>query len=237
MTPEELYFAIKKEYARLKDAPETNDLPYILSSILKVHGMVHPKEVSLSPESTIADYVLNYMLKDDHKMKLVPRMDCEVDLNFAGTDMVPLCWHFWHTYRIEDLVSNILIADGKQVFDEEFRKRMNAPITDTGNALELEECIGFAQQINVDALKDYMLAVGKQTRRIVSELSLADLNRKPSKKQLDRIMEEGGLTSDRRSAWLIDFWGGLTVFEMALTPLTDHHMMHLPPCLNHLPIL
>ena len=30
--------------------------------------------------------------------------------------MVPLCWQFWHTYRIEDLVSNILMADQDQIF-------------------------------------------------------------------------------------------------------------------------
>ena len=32
--------------------------------------------------------------------------------------------------------------------------------------------------------------------------------------------------------WLLDHWGGLTVSGMILTPLTDHHMMHLPPCLD-----
>ena len=237
MTVQELYTPISKEYALLKNALETNDLQYILESAFKVHAMVHPKAISESPEKTIADYVLDYMLKGDNKTKLVPRMDCGIDLNRAGTDKVPLCWHFWHTYRIEDLVSNILIADVKQIFDSEFRKRMNATITDTGNALELDEALLFGKELNVTALKEYMLAVGKNTRKIIAKLSLEDLHKKASKRQLERIFEEGGLTSDKRSAWLIDYWGGLTVFEMILTPFTDHHMMHLPPCLNNLPIL
>lgn len=63
------------------------------------------------------------------------------------------------------------------------------------------------------------------------------LQQKPLEKQLDRIVDAGGLTLDKRSIWLLDYWGGLTVSEMILTPLTDHHMMHLPPCLDHLPIL
>lgn len=237
MTAQDLYTPISKEYALLKNALETNDLSYILELTLKVHAMVHPKAISGLTEKTIADYVADYMLKGDNKTKLVSRMDCGIDLNWAGTDKVPLCWHFWHTYRIEDLVSNILVADDKQVFNDEYRKRMNAPITDTGNALELDEVVSFGKALNVTALKEYMLAVGKNTRKILAKLSLEDLHKKATKRQLERIFEEDGLTSDKRSAWLIDYWGGLTVFEMILTPFTDHHMMHLPPCLNNLPIL
>ena len=51
-----------------------------------------------------------------------------------------------------------------------------------------------------------------------------------------RILEEGGVTTDFRSVWLLVFWGRLTRGGMILTPLTGHHMMHLPACLNHLPI-
>ena len=52
-----------------------------------------------------------------------------------------------------------------------------------------------------------------------------------------RILEENGVTTDFRSVWLLVFWGRLTRGGMILTPITDHHMMHLPPCLNNLPIL
>lgn len=237
MTPQDLYTPIGKEYELLKQSIDTKDLSYILSLALKVHALVHPKEISQSNENTIADYVLEYMLKGDNKTLLVPRMDCGVDLNWAGTDRVPMCWHFWHTYRIEDLVSNILVADCNQIFNDEYRKSINASIIDTGNALEFDEAVSFGKAINVAALKDYMFAVGKNTRKIISRLTLKDLQKKAEKHQLQRIFDEGGLTDDKRSKWLIDYWGGLTVFEMILTPFTDHHMMHLPPCLNNLPIL
>lgn len=156
-------------------------------------------EVSGRTEKTIADYVLDYMLKGNQSV-LVPREDYDVDLRFAGTRMVPLCWQFWHTYRIEDLVSNILMADQEQIFDDAWQRKIGACITDTGNALEQIQSMVPAERVM-------------------------------------RILEVGGVTTDFRSVWLLVFWGRLTMGGMILTPMTDHHMMHLPPCLNNLPIL
>lgn len=169
--------------------------------------------------------------------ELVPREDYDVDLHYAGTRTVPLCWQFWHTYRIEDLVSNILMANQNQIFNEEWQRKIDSPITDTGNALELDEAIAFGKEINVEALHEYMLAVGKNTRNILGNLTLVQINSMVPEEWVMRILEEGGVTTDFRSVWLLVFWGRLTMGGMILTPMTDHHMMHLPPCLNNLPIL
>lgn len=237
MTNEDLYKPIREKYAELKSALEGKDLQHMINLTLDVHAMVHPGMISGQTEKTIADYVVDYMLDDDHKELFVPRMECEIDLNYAGTDMVPMCWHFWHTYRIEDLVSNLLIAEQEQIYNQEWHQKINSPITDTGNALEHSEIVSFGEKINVKALYEYMIEVGKNTREIISKLTLEQICRKASAEQLERIVKEGGLTADKRSIWLIGYWGSLTVGGMILTPLTDHHMMHLPPCLNHLPIL
>lgn len=237
MTKEDLYAPIREKYRNLQNALENSDLQHIIELTLEVHGMVHPRLVSGINEKTIADYVLDFMLQSNNKEILVPRMHCEISLDWAGTDVVPMCWQFWHTYRIEDLVSNFLIADKNQIFDKEWQKRMNSPITDTGNAVEPEEAASFGKMINVEALYEYMVEVSRNTREIIANLTIDQLQQKPSKEQLDCIMNAGGLTSDKRSMWLLDYWGGLTVSGMILTPLTDHHMMHLPPCLEQLPII
>ncbi len=52
-----------------------------------------------------------------------------------------------------------------------------------------------------------------------------------------RILEVGGVTTDFRSVWLLVFWGRLTRAGMILTPMTYHHMMHLPACIDHLSII
>lgn len=237
MIKEDLYDPIREKYHNLKDVLKTRDLQHIIELTLEVHAMVHPRLVSDISKKTISDYVIDFMLTDNNKEMLVPRMDCEISLDWAGTDVVPMCWQVWHTYRIEDLVSNYLIANKSQIFNKEWQKRINSPIIDTGNAIESEEAISFGKMINVKALYEYIMEVSKNTREIIGNLTIEQLQQKPSKKQLDCIIDVGGLTSDKRSIWLLDYWGGLTVAGMILTPLTDHHMMHLPPCLEHLPIL
>lgn len=236
MTKEELFEPITKKYNELKLALQGTDIDKIRELTLEVHAMVHPAEISGRTEKTIADYVLDYMLRGNQN-ELVPREDYDVDLHYAGTRTVPLCWQFWHTYRIEDLVSNILMANQNQIFNEEWQRKIGSPITDTGNALELDEAIAFGKEINVEALHEYMLTVGKNTRSILGNLTLVQINSMVPEEWVMRILEEGGVTTDFRSVWLLVFWGRLTMGGMILTPMTDHHMMHLPPCLNNLPIL
>lgn len=237
MTKEDFYAPIREKYHNLKDILESRDLQHIIELTLEVHAMVHPRLASGLNEKTISDYVLDYMIQNNNKEMLVPRMNCEISLDWAGTDMVPICWQIWHTYRIEDLVSNFLIANKNQIFNKEWQKRIHSPITDTGNALESTEAIAFGKALNVKALYEYTVEVSRNTREIITNLTIEQLQQKPLKEQLDSIMNVGGLTSDKRSVWLLNYWGELTVSGMILTPLTDHHMMHLPPCLDYIPIL
>lgn len=129
------------------------------------------------------------------------------------------------------------MANQNQLFDDEWQKRIGTNITDTGNALELDEAITFAKGIHVEALREYMIAVGKNTRKILESLTLEQIKSMVPEEWVMRILEEGGVTTDIRSVWLLVFWGRLTRGGMILIPMTGHHMMHLPPCLDHLPIL
>lgn len=236
MTKEALYTPIWEKYEELKVALEGTDIDRIRELTLEVHAMVHPAEVSGRSEKTIADYVFDYMRKGNQNT-LVPREDYDVDLHYAGTRTVPMCWQFWHIYRIEDIVSNILMANQEQIFNEEWKRKIGASITDTGNALELDEAIAFGKGLNVEALHEYMVTVGKNTREILQNLTLEQIKSMVPEEWVMRILEEGGVTTDFRSVWLLVFWGRLTRGGMILTPMTRHHMMHLTPCLNNLPIL
>lgn len=236
MTKEELFAPIREKYNELKNAIEGTDIDKIRELTLEVHAMVHPAEISGKTEKTIADYVLDYMLNGNQNA-LVPREDYDVDLHYAGTRTVPMCWQFWHTYRIEDLVSNILMADQEQIFNKDWQIKIGSSITDTGNSLELDEAIAFGKKINIKALREYMIAVGKNTRHILENITLEQVKSMVPYERVMHILEEGGVTTDFRSVWLLVYWGSLTMGGMILTPMTDHHMMHLPPCLNNLPIL
>lgn len=236
MTKDTLLAEIREKNEKLRQIIWGDDLPAILDLALEVHALVHPAAVSGREEKTIADYVLDYML-DGNQNVLIPREIWDTDLHYAGTKTVPLCWQFWHIYRIEDLVSNILMANQEQIFNKVWQDKIGASITDTGNALEFDEAVEFGKELHVDALKEYMLAVGKNTRQIMRNLTLEQMHSMVPEEWVMRILEEGGVTTDLRSVWLLVFWGRLTIGSMILTPMTNHHMIHLPVGLQHLPIL
>lgn len=229
MTKQELCQPIYDKYGELTAAMQGNDLELIKKLALELHAMVHPAAVSSSNTKTIADYVFDFM-REGNQSLAVPREDYETDLHYAGTKTVPLCWYFWHTYRIEDIVSNILMKNQSQIFNDEWQRKINSPITDTGNALETNEAFEFGETLNIDALYEYMLEVGKNSRKVIEELTLEQLTSMAPEEWVMRILEEGGVTTDFRSVWLLVFWGRLTRGGMILTPLTSHHMMHLPAC-------
>lgn len=233
MNKEAMISAINSKFEELKTALEDDNLETIRELTLDWHAMVHPAEISGRTEKTIADFVLDYMMKGNQN-EFVQRETWDTDLKYAGSKTVPICWQFWHTYRIEDLVSNILMANGNQIFNADWQKKIGSSITDTGNALEPDELVSWAKEINVAELKNYMIAVGKNTRRILSELTLEQIKSMVPEEWVMRILEEGGVTTDFRSVWLLVFWGRLTIGGMILTPMTSHHMMHLPTAVDRI---
>ena len=82
-------------------------------------------------------------------------------------------------------------------------------------------------QGHLNELKNYRIAVGMQTRAIIKTLMPEDMRRKATPDSLARIMIEGGLTEQKESKWLLDFWGKKTVGGLILLPLTRHHVMLL----------
>ena len=231
MTKQEICQPIHNKYGELSTAIQGDDLELIKKLALELHALVHPAEVSGSETRTIADIVFEYMSAGNQNL-LVPRESYETDLHYAGTKTVPLCWYFWHTYRIEDIVSNILMANQNQIFNADWQQKINSPITDTGNALNTEEAIEFGKALNIEALYEYMIEIGKNTRKMIENLSLDQIKSMVPEEWVMRILEEGGVTTDFRSIWLLVFWGRLTRGGMILTPLTSHYMMHLPACLD-----
>ncbi len=236
MTKQALYDAYRAVETDFRRALNDRDHVKVKTLALKLHALVHPACVSGGGEKTMADHVAEYMLAG-HQNEQVPRQPWETDLHYAGTDRVPMVWQLWHTARIEDLVSNFLLADREQIFNEGWQKRIGSPITDTGNALEPGEAVEFGKAICPRALYDYMVEVGTNTRKIISELKDAELFNTVPEEWVMRIYEAGGVTSDLRSVWLLVFWGRLTRAGMLETPMTNHFMMHLPPCLDNLPII
>ena len=141
-----------------------------------------------------------------------------------------IAWALWHLARIEDLTMSFLVAEEEQIFDSDWKKRLNAPIDDTGNALADDEIMELSERLDVDVLAAYRGAVGARTRDIVKNLSAADLQRRVSPQGIGKIREAGGVTEQDESRWLLDYWGKKDVAGLLLIPPTRHAILHLNDC-------
>ncbi len=141
-----------------------------------------------------------------------------------------IAWVLWHIARIEDLTVNMLIADKKQIFNEEWKKRLNVSISDTGNAMSDDEIMELSRNINIDELLRYRREVAKRTREVVMDLKASDMKRKVLPGALMDIQAVGGVTEHPDSIWLLDYWGKKDVAGILLMPPTRHVMLHLNDC-------
>ncbi len=141
-------------------------------------------------------------------------------------------WDIWHITRIEDIAANILINNSETVFDNEIQAKLNINIKDTGNAMSGKEIGDFSSNINIKELNNYRIEVGKATKKIIENLEFKDMKRKVEKTQLEKIKKTGGVTDDKNSIWLLDFWGRKNVLGLIMMPITRHQTMHLNDSFN-----
>ena len=141
-----------------------------------------------------------------------------------------IVWNIWHIARIEDAVCNILILDDKQVFNNNWKSKMKVSISDTGNAMVLDEIDLFSKNIDFNVLQEYRIAVGKKTIEVINSLTFEDLNREFKSEQLTRLVTEGVVVNKEESMFLKDFWGRMTIARAIFMPLTRHQVVHFNNC-------
>jgi hypothetical protein len=141
-----------------------------------------------------------------------------------------ILWNIWHITRIEDIVANDIIGNKDEILNNEIQVNLNVKIKDTGNAMSYKEIEYLNKNINIKALNNYRLKVGKQTQKIIRNLEYSDMKRKVEKKQLDKMMENGGVLGDEKSKWLLNFWGRKNILGLVMMPITRHQTVHLNDC-------
>ena len=186
---------------------------------LELHAFVHQSSIPTPERQTLADMVCANLNTDDYAI-----MPTVKDVTIA--------WNIWHITRVEDLTMNLLVGAGEQVLDDHWRKRLNTPITDTGNAMTDDEIISLSLELDKTALWDYRNAVASRSRNILQALQSSDMKRKFFREQVEQTALQGGLTAHPDSIWLKDFWGKKDVAGILLLPLTRHQAGHLNDCLK-----
>lgn len=205
---------LHKELNRTIRKPESIERSKEL--FLKIHGKLHLSVLS-GQERNEVDELLEDLKEDEYA--IMPTAKDET-----------IAWVIWHISRIEDLTMNILVQGGKQVFDEDWRIRMNSPVSDTGNALSDAEIIQLSRSLCKKELLRYRNEVGRKSREIIQTLSADDIRRKIPSQRINRILKEGGVTNHKDSIWLLDFWAKKDIAGILLMPPTRHVMLHLNDC-------
>ncbi|MEO8610551.1 MAG: DinB family protein [Chloroflexota bacterium] len=180
---------------------------------LRQHAMVHTGAVSRSGLWSFEDTIWDGL--DDETVRRIPP-------NFEHS----LAWVFWHMTRIEDVTMNMLVAGEAQVIREDrWLERMQSPITHTGNAMSVKAIQALSAAINIEALRDYRLAVGERTQEIIYSLQPGMLKQKVKTARLQQILDQGAVLEAARE--IVDYWGKRSIAGLLLMPATRHNFVHL----------
>ena len=81
-----------------------------------------------------------------------------------------LVWLLWHMARTEDASVNLVVSDGRQVLDDDWARRMNAPWRIIGTGMTESDVADLTKRADIDAVCAYRAAVAGQTRDVVRAL-------------------------------------------------------------------
>jgi hypothetical protein len=181
--------------------------------LLEMHSLLHDKKV----------YNIGIETFYDNLWENLQEETCKIISNKETS----IIWNIWHITRIEDLISNIIMGNKETIFNKEIQGKMNIKIKDTGNAMAYSDIELLNKNIKLKALKEYRVKVGKSTKKIIESLEYNDMKIKVTKEHLEKIKQNGGVTNDSKSIWLLDFWGRKNIFGLIMMPITRHQIVHL----------
>ena len=139
-----------------------------------------------------------------------------------------LAYSIWHVFRIEDIVLHTLILNNSQVLERgEWHKKIGAEIITTGNELSGQQIADFSKTLDVKTLYEYAKAVKESTDEYLKGLDFVSLKKKFSDLDRQRIESCGGVSSDEKAWWLIDYWCEKDVAGLLKMPFSRHWIMHI----------
>jgi hypothetical protein len=198
---------LRQELSRSDNHPEVIEL------FLRQHAMVHSTMMSQSGLWSFEDEIFQDI--SEETVRNIPRA-----FNHS------IAWIIWHIARIEDVTMNLLVAGSSQTLHRNnWLKRMKIVSRHTGNAMDAQDVADLSTTIDIEALRDYRLAVGRRTREIVKKLQSEELNQKVAPNRLQQVKVEEAVPD---SAWgIVEYWGGRNIAGLLLMPATRHNFLHL----------
>jgi hypothetical protein len=189
-----------------------------LKLFLGQHAQVHAGEMSGVGGWSFEDEILIGL--DEPSIRKIPE----------GNEH-SIAWILYHLARIEDVTMNMLVAGSEQLLKrEDWLVKMNAPVLDTGNAMNIEKVALLSGALDITALRAYRMAVGRNTEGIARKLSASDLSQQVDPARLEKVKSEGAVVTEAPE--VLEYWGKKTIAGLLLMPATRHCILHLNEALR-----
>ena len=184
-----------------------------IALLLHQHAILHSTKMANAGIWSYEDAILDNL--DDAQLRRIPQ-----------NDEHSIVWCIWHLARVEDVTMNLLVANTAQVFEEEnWLTKMNGSIQHTANAMSKEEILEFSATINIAALREYRITVGRKTREIVQELNPEVLKEKIKPERIQHLEEKEVVAKGAEG--IIEYWSNRNIAGLLLMPATRHNLVHL----------
>jgi len=142
-----------------------------------------------------------------------------------GKGVNSLAWLLWHMARTEDVNVNLVIVDGRQVFDDAWARRLNVSRADIGTGMTEDEVGDLTQSLDIAAARAYRNAVGRRTREVVVSLGDSVLDEIVGPADVARASAAGAIGA--RADWVLDFWQNQSRGTRLMTAGITHNARHL----------
>jgi len=136
-----------------------------------------------------------------------------------------LAWLLWHMARTEDVTVNLVVVDGRQVFDATWARRMNVGRPDIGTGMTDEEVRDLGESLDITTAREYRNAVGRRTREIVAARGPGYLEGIVVAADVARATAAGAIGA--RAEWLVPFWQDQSRAKRLATVGITHNALHL----------
>lgn len=184
-----------------------------ICACLEQHGWTHESAVWAAPSPTFVD-----ILWQDLSEQTVRRIPSNGEHSIA--------WIYWHLARIEDTAFNLLVAGSPMLLDQDgWGEQLGVPQRHTGNLMPQADIETLSQEIDLQALRGYRIAVGLRTREIIQSLTPERLSEKVSQADIQQVRQQGAVLPEAED--LLVYWGSRTIRGLLLMPATRHNMVHL----------
>ena len=137
-----------------------------------------------------------------------------------------IAWIILHLARIEDITMNMLVAGTSQVYKrDKWAQKLKSTIHHSANKMNDDSVKLLSSRLDMAALREYRLSVGKRTREIVRKIKPDEFSQKVAPVRLEKLLKEGAMIEDAME--IIEYWSKRTIAGLLLMPPTRHNFLHL----------